>query len=343
MKRENLSNSRGLFIVFEGLDKTGKSTQSKLLVDTLNKSNMPTRLYKFPDRTTAIGTMIDKYLSKEIDLNDNTVHLLFSANRWETIDGIKSCIADGVNVVADRYAYSGVAYSAAKNKPDMTMDWCKSCDTNLPRPDVVFFMDRPNDLSKNVNAQTGSSAASNLQRGNPCREIPIVLSTRSHELNNTHAILIKNANGQFQLLQTGGRAISPRARRGSQDPGAASTPTAHINQINAAAATAVRGGDFGTERYEQIEFQIKVYKNFLKLFNNGSNNKPKRLDTNSHKYSLRKTRARTERFLNNVVFVDSVGDIEQIGQKIFETVKLCSKNIAYRKEGKLWADPHARN
>ena len=45
---------------------------------------------------------------------------------------------DGVNVVCDRYAYSGVVYSAAKG---LEFDWCLGADRGLLRPDLVFFMD----------------------------------------------------------------------------------------------------------------------------------------------------------------------------------------------------------
>jgi dTMP kinase len=40
-------------------------------------------LWRFPDRTTSLGQMIDAYLKSSIDLNDQAVHLMFSANRWE--------------------------------------------------------------------------------------------------------------------------------------------------------------------------------------------------------------------------------------------------------------------
>lgn len=42
--------------------------------------------------------------------------------------------------MVDRYAYSGVAYSAAKGNPLLTMDWCKACDTGLPAPDPVIYL-----------------------------------------------------------------------------------------------------------------------------------------------------------------------------------------------------------
>jgi dTMP kinase len=43
----------------------------------------------------------------------------------------------------DRYAYSGVAFSSAKNVPGMDFAWCKAPDAGLPMPDVIFFMDIP--------------------------------------------------------------------------------------------------------------------------------------------------------------------------------------------------------
>ena len=68
----------------------------------------------FPNRETATGTLIDLYLRKQIELPDETVHLLFSANRWEASRGIVADLAAGTHLVCDRYAFSGVAYSAAK-------------------------------------------------------------------------------------------------------------------------------------------------------------------------------------------------------------------------------------
>ena len=44
---------------------------------------VPAELWRFPDRTTAIGKMIDAYLTSQAEIDDAAVHLLFSANRWE--------------------------------------------------------------------------------------------------------------------------------------------------------------------------------------------------------------------------------------------------------------------
>merc|ERR1711988_1198259 len=128
---------RGAFVVFEGIDRCGKSTQAKKLVDFLN-NRLPTKLYRFPDRTTPVGQLLDKYLTNKQNLNDQGVHLLFSANRWELKDEIELCLKRGVHVICDRYAYSGVAFSAAKG---LDLEWCKNPDKGLPAPDVVLFLD----------------------------------------------------------------------------------------------------------------------------------------------------------------------------------------------------------
>lgn len=77
---------RGLLIAFEGLDKTGKTTHSKLLSDALNTLNIKSLKLRFPDRNTELGKLLDSYLKKQIDLNPEVSHMLFSANRWEVKD-----------------------------------------------------------------------------------------------------------------------------------------------------------------------------------------------------------------------------------------------------------------
>ena len=94
---------------------------------------------RFPDRTTAIGIMINSYLAQGVEMDDRAVHLLFSANRWEARARIEETLASGRHIVCDRYAFSGVAFSGAKEGIDM--EWCASPDRGLPAPDAVLYLE----------------------------------------------------------------------------------------------------------------------------------------------------------------------------------------------------------
>ncbi|KAI9136258.1 thymidylate kinase-domain-containing protein [Paraphysoderma sedebokerense] len=131
---------RGAFILFEGVDRCGKTTQASKLVKYLNDAGQKTVIMRFPDRTTPIGKMINSYLCNATDMDDHAIHLLFSTNRWEAVSNIKNLLNAGTNIVCDRYAYSGVAFSAAKGLP---LSWCISPDIGLPKPDLTVYLDIP--------------------------------------------------------------------------------------------------------------------------------------------------------------------------------------------------------
>lgn len=128
---------RGAFIVLEGCDRCGKSTQSRRLVLFLQSRHVPVKYMAFPERQSNIGQVINTYLTNKQQLNDETIHLLFTANRWEHKNEIMNLLSSGTTLVVDRYAYSGLAYSMAKG---MSKNWCMSPEKGLPRPDVVFYL-----------------------------------------------------------------------------------------------------------------------------------------------------------------------------------------------------------
>lgn len=106
---------RGALIVIEGVDRSGKSTQCKKLVESLLENKVSAVYMNFPDRTTVIGGLINEYLrNQNCKLNDQTIHLLFSANRWENIEKMKNFLNKGTTLIVDRYSYSGIAFSSSK-------------------------------------------------------------------------------------------------------------------------------------------------------------------------------------------------------------------------------------
>ncbi|PSN47027.1 Stomatin-like protein 2 [Blattella germanica] len=112
--RMGLSDILGALLVFEGCDRSGKSTQCRKLLESLKQRNVKAEFMAFPDRSTTVGNILDRYLQKKSDIPDHTVHLLFSANRWELEPRMRELLNKGVTLIVDRYAFSGVAFSATK-------------------------------------------------------------------------------------------------------------------------------------------------------------------------------------------------------------------------------------
>ena len=136
-----MEEKRGLFVVIEGGDRSGKSTLARSLAATLGQS---TYLGAFPDRTTPIGQVINTHLKGANNLSREAIHLLFSANRHESVEKLRNLLNTGKIVILDRYVPSGIAYSVAKG---LDLDWCQSADRGLPKPDFVLYVDLPLELA----------------------------------------------------------------------------------------------------------------------------------------------------------------------------------------------------
>ncbi|CAM6128549.1 unnamed protein product [Calypogeia fissa] len=92
--------------------------------------------------------MISSYLEGTSKLDDNAVHLLFSANWWEKRALMEATLQARTTLVVDRYSYSGVAFTAAKG---LGLEWCKAQDKGLPAADLVLDVG----ISPEVAAQRG--------------------------------------------------------------------------------------------------------------------------------------------------------------------------------------------
>ncbi|KAI5304374.1 Thymidylate kinase [Ascosphaera atra] len=103
MSASSISNAirRGALLVVEGLDRAGKSTQCAILTKLLQEKGHKAKYIRFPDRTTEIGKMISSYLRGEFQLDDQSIHLLFSANRWQAASQIEEDIKNGITLVID--------------------------------------------------------------------------------------------------------------------------------------------------------------------------------------------------------------------------------------------------
>ncbi|XP_052197759.1 thymidylate kinase isoform X2 [Diospyros lotus] len=140
MENNHKSFSRGALIVLEGLDRSGKTSQSSRLLSYLEGLGYSVESWRFPDRNTGVGQMCSSYLANKSQLDDHTIHLLFSANRWEKRPLMETKLRSGITLIVDRYSYSGVAFSSAKG---LDIEWCKAPEKGLLAPDLVLYLDIP--------------------------------------------------------------------------------------------------------------------------------------------------------------------------------------------------------
>jgi len=102
----------GLFVVFEGGDGAGKSTQARLLAETLRSRGHEVVLTREPGGTPAAEAIRDVVLDpRHAGLDDRAEALLFAASRGEHVASlIRPALARGAVVVSDRYMDSSIAY-----------------------------------------------------------------------------------------------------------------------------------------------------------------------------------------------------------------------------------------
>jgi dTMP kinase len=129
---------RGLLVVFEGLDQSGKQTQAERLRDRLVAAGRTVRLLSFPSYDTHIGGEIGRALKGERDYAADTMQLLYVANRFEWKPEIERELAKGTVVVCDRYLASSVAYGEAFG---LDGAWLLEIQRYLPQPDLTVLLD----------------------------------------------------------------------------------------------------------------------------------------------------------------------------------------------------------
>ncbi len=137
--------AKGKIIVIEGLDKSGKTTQSKLLFEFYNNLYPgQVSLFNFPDYTTRIGQEILLFLEGKIQYNNEVKHILLSANRWEKKSEIETLRNQGNIVILNRYYQSNLVYGLSN---DVDLDWLMNLDLGLPKEDIVIVLDIDPSLS----------------------------------------------------------------------------------------------------------------------------------------------------------------------------------------------------
>ncbi len=138
-------SKKGKFIVFEGVDGSGKTTISRMLQEKLEALDVPIHHTCEPTRNP-VGSLIRQIITRQVSTNEQTIGALFLADRLDHIQhpdyGMLQYLESGNHVISDRYYYSSYAYHV----PHLSMDWVIEANqlcADLLRPDIVFFLDIP--------------------------------------------------------------------------------------------------------------------------------------------------------------------------------------------------------
>lgn len=146
----------GLFIVVEGIDGSGSTTQVQRLCQAFRARGLPIHATREPS-DGPIGTQIRQILRGRIVVqglqgprapSDSTMALLFAADRMDHLESeILPNLLDGVTVVCDRYYYSSIAYQSASDDDPATVPWLKTINRYARTPDLVIVLELPESVA----------------------------------------------------------------------------------------------------------------------------------------------------------------------------------------------------
>jgi dTMP kinase len=143
------------FIVIEGLDGSGKSTQIDLLVAHYRRKGIETRFVHFPRHNEGVfGQLITQFLRGEFgdvsQVHPQLVALLFAEDRRDFAATIHAWMDEGCSVLCDRYVHSNIAFQCAKlpdpGEKEKLRNWILNFEygyNRIPKPDLSLYLDVP--------------------------------------------------------------------------------------------------------------------------------------------------------------------------------------------------------
>lgn len=136
---------KGKFIVLEGIDGSGKSSQIQPLVRRLEGLGMRCRADREPTGGP-VGSLIRQIFTGRVSADNRVIAALYAADRIDhlvnEVDGLCAAVDKGITVVSDRYYFSSYAYHSV----DVDMEWvigANSLSADLLRPTLTVFLDVP--------------------------------------------------------------------------------------------------------------------------------------------------------------------------------------------------------
>ena len=166
-RKKRTVNKKGAFIVIEGLDGSGKTTQTKTLTAKLCRTH--NAIYTAEPSKGKIGMFIrNRVLYGEKRPPTAIEALLFAADRIEHVQNeVLPALAEGRVVVSDRYVYSSLAYQGSAG---LNLDWIETINEKALKPDLALFIDvDPEAVQERLKSR--KSVMENLETQRKVREI----------------------------------------------------------------------------------------------------------------------------------------------------------------------------
>jgi dTMP kinase len=131
---------RGKVIALEGIDQSGKRTQTRLLAKELRRKGVKVNTISFPIYESRSGRQIQWFLEGKQKFPPTALHMLYSLNRWENQELIGRLTENSDFVIADRYYPSNLAYGVSRG---LSLRWLQGLDRGLPTANLVIVLDVP--------------------------------------------------------------------------------------------------------------------------------------------------------------------------------------------------------
>ncbi len=131
---------RGKIIALEGIDQSGKRTQTRLLAEELERKGARVGTISFPIYRSPSGRQIQRFLAGKQEYPATALHMLYSLNRWENQELITNLTEKSDFVIADRYYPSNLAYGVSRG---LSLGWLQGLDRGLPTASLVIVLDVP--------------------------------------------------------------------------------------------------------------------------------------------------------------------------------------------------------
>ena len=163
---------KGKLIVIEGTDGSGKATQSKLLIESLEKKGIKTAYIDFPQYGQKSAGLVENYLNglygSASEVKPEVASMFYALDRYDASFKMRPWLAEGKMIISNRYVSASMGHQTGKirdpKEREEFVNWLKDLEYNLfgiPKPDLTILLFMPCEIaqklvdSKGVRAYVG--------------------------------------------------------------------------------------------------------------------------------------------------------------------------------------------